>query len=228
MKLRSFGCSFIFGTDLSDYQSNGLYPVASQRTWPALLARDLGLQYHCRAHGGSGNLAALDRLLRDIGEHAPFFACVGWTYVDRFDYQDPEGGPTGSNDWLALRPGDGDLMAQDYYRVLHSEYRDKLTALICVKTAVDALHAAKCPFIMTYMDHILMDSQFHSTAGTLALQKEIGPSLSQFDGQDFLAWARDCGHQISASGHPLDSAHADAARYLLPTAQQRLGQINPR
>jgi hypothetical protein len=60
MKLQSFGCSFIYGTDLDDCpDQNGIAICASRKTWPALISARFGMNYRCRAHGGSGNLSIL-------------------------------------------------------------------------------------------------------------------------------------------------------------------------
>jgi hypothetical protein len=42
MNLKSFGCSFIFGSELSDDGRNGLYATGSRLTWPAHVAQHLG------------------------------------------------------------------------------------------------------------------------------------------------------------------------------------------
>jgi hypothetical protein len=54
MKLKSFGCSFTYGSDLHDCD----IPQwgASRQTWPALLAKNHNLEYECHAHPGIGNL----------------------------------------------------------------------------------------------------------------------------------------------------------------------------
>ena len=74
MKLKSFGCSYIFGSELSD----DLLPPsptkpASQLTWPALLAQRFDLPYECYALPATGNLRILDQLLAHklplVGSH---------------------------------------------------------------------------------------------------------------------------------------------------------------
>ena len=46
MDVKSFGCSFIFGSELSDDGYGGPYATPSQLTWPAHLARHLGHGYN--------------------------------------------------------------------------------------------------------------------------------------------------------------------------------------
>jgi hypothetical protein len=85
MKIKSFGCSFIFGTDLADETRGEPYAQSSQLTWPALLAQDLGLEYECHARPGSGNLRILEKIL-SISIQTPATFVIGWTWIDRFDY----------------------------------------------------------------------------------------------------------------------------------------------
>ena len=65
MKLKSFGCSFIFGSELHDDGYGGPHATPSQHTWPALLAKDLGYDYQCYARPGSGNLRILNEVLNN-------------------------------------------------------------------------------------------------------------------------------------------------------------------
>lgn len=50
MKLKSFGCSFIFGLELSDIGAKS--KKYSQLTWPAIIAQRQGLEYECYARPG--------------------------------------------------------------------------------------------------------------------------------------------------------------------------------
>ena len=63
MNLKSFGCSFIFGSELSDDGRTGPYATGSCLTWPALLAKEFGYGYHTYARPGSGNLQIAERAL---------------------------------------------------------------------------------------------------------------------------------------------------------------------
>lgn len=216
MKLKSFGCSFIFGSDLGDAVTEaGPDQRASLSTWPALMAKKLNHQYVCFAHGGAGNLAILDRLLNQLSKSEPAFFVINWTYIDRFDYRDLSGGPTTLNDWIQIRPGDETAISEMYFKNLHSEYRDKLTSLIAINTALDVLEKQQRSFIMTNMDDLLLDDKFNIGPGMKILQDRIRPHLTSFQGLDFLSWSRAQGFLISEYNHPLEAAHAAAAEYVL-------------
>lgn len=206
MMLKSFGCSFIFGSELHDDGFGGPLATPSQHTWPALLAQDLGYEYQCHARPGSGNLQILERLLNQL-ENEPVDLCViGWTWIDRFDYNNVL-----NDQWQTITPTDTDECAEFYYRNLHSQYRDKFTSLTSIKMAIDALQQRNISFIMIYMDELLFETQWHCTPSVAHLQKEIKPHLHNFDGDNFLEWSRKKGFPIGTRGkHPLETAHQAA------------------
>ena len=216
MKLRSFGCSFVYGSDLDDCRHVGIDSYPSMKTWPALISARLGWEYVCHAHGGSGNLGILDRIIKSIKSNKISFYCINWSYIDRFGYNDLNGGITGMNDWKSLTPQSSNLAGKIYYRDLHSEYRDKLTSLIYIKTAIDFLKENKCPFIMTFIDPLILDKQYHVNHGTTLLQNSVCDYLYDFEGMNFLDWSRHHGYKISPQNHPLEDAHQAAAEYLMP------------
>ena len=109
MKLKSFGCSFIFGSELSDDGRNGGYATGSQLTWPALLAKHYGYDYRTYARPGSGNLQIADRVLDQIANVEKAFYIIGWTWIDRFDYVSDSATEWLRNDsqrWTTIMPID--------------------------------------------------------------------------------------------------------------------------
>ena len=210
MKLKSFGCSFIFGTELSDITNRT--KKYSQLTWPALIAQRQGLQYSCYANAGSGNLQILNNVLDQVAQHsADDVYVINWTFVNRWDYT-----YAGNNQWHSIRPWDTHDRAEFYYRHFHAEYTDKLNNLIWTNCAVQALQAAGAKFCMTYMDSLLFDSRWNVSPGIEQLQQQVRPHLHLFDGENFVEWSQRNGHAIGPKEHhPLEQAHAAAADYLL-------------
>ena len=216
MKLKSFGCSFVWGSEMADAD-----PYPSQCSWPALLARHLHLPYHCIARPGGGNLLIAEQVLNHValpgaGDRLmdPAVFVINWTYIDRFDYATAIDGS-----WDTIRPGgswDGqESLAEHYYRNLHSQYRDKLTTLMHIKLCVDSLQQAGHQFIMTYMDELILETKWHTSPAVLRLQEYIRPHLLQFDGRNMLKYSRDRGHDFGNQAHPLESAHEDLFQYAL-------------
>ena len=209
MKLKSFGCSFIFGSDLSDDGSNEDFAQYSRLTWPALLAQQLGYTYNCYARAGSGNTQIMERALSQTACNDHDLYVIGWTWIDRFDYVtelDPEN-PFEPIPWRALMPVDSSDVAKMYYKKLHSQLKDKLTTLMCIKLTIDTLKQRQCPFIMTYMDDLIFENTWHTTPAIIDMQEYIRPYMNEFNGQSFLEWSKSNGFKISNTSHPLESAH---------------------
>jgi hypothetical protein len=216
MRLKSFGCSFIFGSDLTDSTAiPGLRIIPSQTTWPAQLAKHLGYEYECYARPGSGNLQISERILNQVADSSPTdLFVINWTWIDRFDYVDCNSKWPGLTAWSTIMPANNNELAKMYYRDLHSEYRDKFTSLSCIKLVIDTLEQKGIPFIMTYMDPLMFDQQWHITPAVNDLQQYIQPHMTTFDGQTFLDWSRKNNYPVSESWHPLDEAHRVAGDYL--------------
>ena len=205
MILKSFGCSFIFGTDLADDGRNNFKATPSQLTWPSLLAKDYGFQYSCYARPGSGNLQILERLLSQLACNENAFYVIGWSWIDRFDYNSRF-----DDSWRTIMPIDTDVLAKTYYKDLHSQYRDKLTTLINIKIAIDTLKQKNCSFIMTYMDDLIFETEWHATPAITDIQDYIRPYMTRFDNKSFLEFSKEKGFPISETLHPLEEAHQAA------------------
>lgn len=216
MKLKSFGCSFIYGTDLADDGRGRLAATPSQLTWPSLLAQHLGYEYECYARPGAGNLRTLDKILNQAENNEEVCFVIGWTWIDRFDYTTIPTVPTVRTEfvdnevWQTVMPVDTDSRAINYYRDLHSQYRDKITSLIYIKTAIDTLKQKNIPFIMTYMDKILFEDQWQFTSAIKYLQDSVKPYMTLFEGKIFLEYSKEKGFPISETMHPLEPAHQAA------------------
>jgi hypothetical protein len=220
MKIKSYGDSFVFGTDLADAEMIPNTPgTPSQQTWPALLAKHLGHKYHCRAYPGCGNLLIAERILLDVDQlcQEKSTVVVGWTWIDRFDYNDIRK----KDSWETIRPVDETAIAKTYYCDLHSEYRDKLTSLMTIKLTIDTLEQNNIPFTMTYMDNLLFDQQWHTSNSVDYLQNYVKPYMTTFEGQTFLDWSRSNGYPIGPGGHPLESAHTAAADYMIKVVDKQ-------
>ena len=215
MNLKSFGCSFIFGSELADDGQGEPYVTPSQLTWPAHLANHLNYNYECYANPGSGNLQILEQILNQSANNTQDLFVVGWTWIDRFDYYPVNPTSVSHSPWRTIMPVDTDDLAKVYYRDIHSEYRDKFTCLSYIKLTIDTLSQKGIPFIMTYMDNLLFDQQWHTTPAVLSLQEYVKPYMTTFEGQSFLEWSRANGYPETDRWHPLDEAHRAAADYMI-------------
>jgi hypothetical protein len=95
MILLAGGDSFTYGSELADGVSpldpNGTepaYPIVSQSTFPALLARDFGMQYECAAYPGFSN-SAIRRTVMNACERIQNIGLVivTWTFPGRYEFR---------------------------------------------------------------------------------------------------------------------------------------------
>lgn len=218
MKLKSFGCSFIWGSELHDVFENvsiGTGPVRpSMCTWPALIAKHLTLEYECFAQPGSGNLRILDAVLQQIVDPIPSIFVIGWSWIDRFDYQNGINDPW-KQGWDTIRPDDYNKESVFYYKNLHSQYQDKLNSLVYINSALAALSNSHHKLLMTYQDSLLFETDWHFNSGIKFLQNQIKNSMIEFDGLTFLEWSRQQNFTIGKYLHPLEDAHRAAADYII-------------
>ena len=211
MNLKSFGCSFIFGSELADADRKRLFITTSKFTWPALYADMLGYEYCSDARPGAGNLQIAERTLNELAKNEHALYVIGWTWIDRFDYYVPNF----KNRWKTIMPADESSMADTYYRNIHSQYRDKLTTLMSIRSVIDTLKEKKYPFIMTYMDELMFETEWHSSPAVAELQNYIRPYMTTFEGLNFLDWSKTHGYPVTENWHPLEAAHQAAAEYIL-------------
>lgn len=207
MNVKSFGCSFIYGSDLADDPKGYGYYQGSQFSWPALIAKKLNLTYKCNAFPGIGNLQIAESIFREIDKEPSIFI-IGWTWIDRFDYQSID------ERWHTIRPSLDSVHSDFYYKNLHSQYRDKLTSLIAINSTVELLKNNNHKFIMTYQDELLFETDWHTSAAIETLQNNVRPYMTKFDSKTFLNWSQDCGYKISPNMHPLEDAHRAAANLI--------------
>lgn len=223
MKLKSFGCSFTYGTDLSDCfgPMPGLEDP-SKLTWPALTAANLRLPYECYAWPGIGNFKILCDVINQATLDDPAIFVINWTWIDRFDFVND------LEHWDTVRPGQNCKRSNIYYRHFHSHFKDMIDSVYNINTAATFLLDQRIPFVMTCMDYNILatvDPNWHDPKYLSAIQKRIKTYLVSFDGKNFLDWSREKAFPISNKWHPLEEAHAAAADYLSPVIDAILRKV---
>lgn len=221
-KIISFGDSFTYGTDLSDSDQEKY----STRTWPALVAQALDLEYECHARGGVGNRFISDNTIA-YSNHTSL-SIVNWTWIDRFDYIEFD--DEGVNHIRTLRPSDTSPAAEFYYKNLHDQQTDKFQTLSLAWSTINWLRHQKIPYVMTILDQLLLEDKWGVAKGTRYkrpaisnLQECVSRDLSWFpENQTFLEWSRDNNYPESDTWHPLEEAHARAAEIMLPVAKRAI------
>ena len=206
MIVKGFGCSFVLGCEHQDFHPKKY----SHTTWPAIIAKKQAHEYKCFAKAGCGNLHILNDILNEIEKEQDDFYIINWTWIMRWDYIF-----AGNDTWHHLNPNHDHERARYYYQHVHADYTDKLHNLIWINTAIQSLTAAGKRFCMTYMDDLLFENRWHTSAGISNLQNQIHPHLYQFKNLNFVDWSKQNNFALGSRGHPLEDAHYAAAEYLL-------------
>jgi hypothetical protein len=209
MKLKSFGCSFIYGSELDDTIrpiSDSVAHFPSNCTWPALLAAHYTFDYKTFAYPGVGNLYIAEKILNECTNTEPAVFVINWTFIDRFDYIE-------LSDWATILPGHDDAKSKAYYQNFHSEYRDKLSTLSMIKLCIDTMLQHNIQFVMTFIDDLIFDEQWHTSPAITLLQNYIKSYCVKFDNKNFVQYAHDLGHKVSPAGHLLESGHQACFEY---------------
>jgi hypothetical protein len=106
------GDSFIYGSELKDgvspHDPNGTepaYPIVSQSTFSALLAKDTGQQYECVAYPGYAN-GSIRRTVMDTCERTPdidlVFVC--WSFPSRYEFRFAYDTEERWGNWYSITP----------------------------------------------------------------------------------------------------------------------------
>lgn len=214
MKIKSFGCSFIFGTELSDQYYENITSIPSKLTWPALIAKHKNLKYECYASPGAGNTRIAEQVLSQLQTNEPAIYIIGWTWIERFDYYSQT--KLVWNNWKTITAWDDNEISEFYYRNLHSQYLDKFNSLMSICLCLKQLQDSGNKFLMTHMDELIFEQEFHFSSAMQLMQDQIRPYLNNFDGMNFLDWSLKNNFPIGTKGkHPLEQAHQAAAEYVL-------------
>ena len=222
-KIFAVGDSFTRGDELSDCDySNELYPHEkySLSTWPSLIAKELDVDYECRATGGRGNTWINWTVNQIIPRSEDCLVIVNWSYFGRFDYLDLE------DHWTTITPNHLGQKEKEYYQRFDNDLWNLNRNLQLMYSTFSMLKNSNIDFIST-----CQDSSFKQTVDTLRSVKAIAcqsewrialeplinfvvPEIIEFEGFTFRQWSGKHGYPIGPGGHPLEKAHVEAAKYI--------------
>ena len=181
------------------------------------------------AQPGGGNQIIADDVLRVIALYGnSVIYSIHWTWIDRFDYVHHKPYYNKPKDlikpdiWSTITPGQDQEASKWYYKNIHHEFVDKLRNLGQIFQTIQILQAYNCLFHMTYMDNLLLDTNYHAPDSVCLLQQHVKPYLQNYKGVNFLDWAKQEKFTISDGWHPLEQAHQAACDYWLPTYKHML------
>jgi len=217
-KLVSAGCSLIHGSELGDE-----FPF-SQQTYPALLAKNYGLEYDCIAYPSASNQGICKKVMEyDNKENCLFL--IQWTYPSRqgvnlsYDYKNKEGN---FSSWFDMAPNNWDLngklsMYSDYTQQLKNLGIDDLSEIFYKHLGNDFHHNFYTEISINSVELILRKNNcdFIFVAGCNDLL--IHKSLINFHGQGFVDWCKNKKFEHGYFNHPLHEAHSKAFKYIKDT-----------
>ncbi len=117
-KIIAGGCSFTFGSELSD-DDKGRIP--SKKSWAHLLKENTDWEYICAARAGAGNSGIARRVFNamtscdkdDIGG-----VVVMWSFLSRYDWAMPRHQALEATRWASISPWDTDTGHEEAFRHL--------------------------------------------------------------------------------------------------------------
>jgi hypothetical protein len=223
--LIAFGDSFTWGSELSDEfileNNSELNSVLIERygklpnkhsklTWCSLLSDSLNKNYICHARPGSSNQSILRSFLSNADSITPDdLIVINWTWINRWDFFDFD-----NDEWETIRPLSTETKkSKFYFKHIHSELWDKLESLKSINIVLSYLKEHNINFLMTCVDSLLIDDEWHSPQYIQELQKPLLGNLQWFDNCGFYDWSINNNYGISDKYHPLDDAHKGAFEY---------------
>ena len=214
----SFGDSFTRGDELADCSTPGkiaTHRTYSLSTWPALIAKSLDVEYDSMSVGGRGNQWISQRISAFLDQLRDALLIVNWSWFERFDYIDVETGL-----WTTTHPRHDNKLDHYFYKNIDSDSWNLHRNLQHIHSTICLLEQNNIDFIMTCIDPMLYTKNDFLSP----LQDQVNHRIINFYGYTFLDWAKHKNFEIGPNGHPLEKAHAEAAKYINMVTTE--GKIN--
>jgi hypothetical protein len=214
-KIVGFGDSFVFGSELANNNDG-------HKSWIALAAKQLGVDYETCAVPGCGNENITRQILTYFSNNPSdnVLAVINWTWGARWDFYVP-----GAEKWTTLGLScipsklaplvglDEAEKVLEFYNKYpgHSTLWDKVRTLQTIYSSQQFLKHLGVPSIQTYMDYEMWDTTWHAPDYIKTLQDLTIKPLQNFEGLSFLDWSHEHGFPVTEPAwHPLEAAHLAA------------------
>lgn len=235
-KLIAGGDSFIYGSELVDCIDSQGQEQVSQLTYPALIAKEAGMDYVCVARPGYSNSAIRRTVMNACEQHDDIgLVIVSWTFNGRYEFRF-------NNEWsqisswtvvddikeiehkfqfdnpIVLKHHADELVKarqsglSDFARWFYTntdyltETYDTLSNIVMLQ---QYLELNNIPYIFTAVDRNSIDVTVNDESIS-TLQKQLGKLWGWFDNKGFYTWAQDMNFPF-ATTHPREQAHIEAA-----------------
>ena len=199
------GDSIIFGSELDDEYGN-----YSQKTFPALLAKNLNLDYVCLATPGISNSGIARSVISFIENQKADIVVVCWTFANRQEFYIDNRFET-LNGWVH-NPDNKfnkkvEQFSKDYFNIASSSYFEMYATLKEILLLQNYLKVNDQRYIFT------ANSRFNLFDDKLLNTYKSAIDWSQwawFEGSGFYDWAKLKKFSCGPEGHPLEQAHEEA------------------
>lgn len=224
MILVAGGDSFVWGSELAD-SPNGKPNGYSRHTFPALLAKQSGMDYVCAAYPGIANNAisrtAIDALSKIDDDK---FLLVEWTYPTRCEFRIKDSWVS-INSWHTTA---GEFSKSYFKHAGDSEYYEIYSILKEIVFLQYYCMINKIPYMfMTADNHFFQHENYIRSCdpGLTNLYNQINwENWFWFDAgsqenetrapRGFYQWAIENKYKVGPQLHPLEAAHIDAAKLI--------------
>ena len=270
-KVIAGGCSFTYGSELSDDEQgkkpskkSWAHQLYQQASYPAARYPDKDLELINVAFPGLGNQAIARRVFQSISNHERNIECViiMWSFLSRYDWAMPRNKVLENTRWASISPWDTETGNEEAFRTLagsetqQTQWRTKRELLnqtgvrgfseALYKYAANQYHEVylswksiiwlqnllekkNIPYMFTLADNSLFYDKFtnHKEGDKLLTalwsEMEIGKWFHFGERMmGFNQWAMLEEYERGTT-HPLDQAHQDAVKLMLPTFKKLIG-----
>jgi len=189
----------------------------SRKTWSALLAKELNLNYICHAKPGCSNETIIRKLMQYIPNiTSKDVIIINWTFIDRWDFVDPDKLPIESR-WVSITPTSNKKtnFEKFYFKYIQSELLYKWQTLKNILFAISILQNNNIKYLMTCVDPLILDNKHHAPSYVKNIQDKIRNDIIWFEELGFDDWCTK--HKFprgKENNHPLEEAHIAAFEYI--------------
>lgn len=217
-KLFAFGDSYTFGHELEDCPTND-FKTPSQLSYPALVAKKLGLCYECFAVGSFANNAITRQLTETLDDISnDDMVLIMWTHPHRREFLFD-----GDFGYRSVSPSSVDVpFYKEYYKHIDSSLNYHVNlSLYDILVAQYLLESKKINYVFLAADSDLSLSVATNMHGTSTLVNQINlDNWLMFDGNvGFCEWAKN-DLKLKFYVHPPELAHEELSNILINRMSQ--------
>jgi hypothetical protein len=236
MILVAGGDSFIFGNELSDYDST----KHSRLTYPALCAHSAGINYVCCARPGNANDAiarmTIEKCQMLLDEDHQLMVIVTWTFPCRFEFpfEYPIDSPTSPWGSITLdeRGNKEEIreFARTFYKNINSGWFAEYNSIKNIILLQTYLKSHGIPYVFTAADNVVLRHKNDTTLKPIWDLVDFDhwflfPGATEphntTEPRGFYQWAVENKYPVGPNQHPLEQAHLVAATLI----QERINEM---